>query len=566
MIFRRTPRLQAILIVLLSVGAYWNTAGNDFVWDDRILIVENDSIKHWNELGANFASDFFHFGRSPLLQGKQGYYRPLVTLSYMADYAVWKLNPLGYHLTNLLFHILNGLLVLWVAVRLLGNDKPVPLLTAALFAVHPIHTESVTWISGRTDPMAATFFLASVYSYLRASSAGALGGERLSRRWSLLSVAMFGLAVLAKETALVLPAVLLAYELCMVPKGTNGGVKRIVWRIAPFLAIAAIYLPIRFLLLGVRAPVNHYAASMGTYAIALTGFKALGLYVTRLLAPWPLNAYYNMPFSHTVLDAKVLLPLLALAGLLVVFSSREMPRTALFALLFFGLTLLPVSNLIPIGAPKDMGFLMAERFLYLPSVGFCLLAAQGICRLLNVDRAGYGASAPRLLVVVAPLVGVLLALTLLRNRDWRDELTFYQDALAKSPFASLFHYNLGVVYRDRSLVAQSVQEASRWLELTEQEMREAIRHDESIAEAHNNLGNLLFVKEDRGGAVGEWRRAVALDPGNFEAWYNMAGAFDQEGRSADAREAYLAFLRSVPPDRNDLIREVQDRMRVLTTR
>jgi len=159
-------------VLLLCVGAYGNALRNGFVRDDQILIVENETIRSLDALIPNLTSEFFYFERSPLLAEKRGYYRPLVTVSYLVGYAWWNLNPTGYHATNLSLHILATVLV-YVVLRSLPMGRTSAWLAGALFATHPVHTESVSRIAGRTDVLASVFFLAALYGYLRALGAGA---------------------------------------------------------------------------------------------------------------------------------------------------------------------------------------------------------------------------------------------------------------------------------------------------------------------------------------------------------------------------------------------------------
>jgi tetratricopeptide (TPR) repeat protein len=551
----RTQTLHIFLVLLVAVGAYLNTVTGNFIWDDKILISENDSVKSWTDLKTNLTSDFFHFDKSPQVAGKRGYYRPLVTLTYMVDYAIWKLNPVGYHATNIALHGANSMLLL-LLLSLLVPGEGVPLLAALLFAVHPIHTESVSWVSGRTDVLAALFMLLGLYCYARAYPTQAKGdAPRKPAKWAAAAMASLALAMLAKEMAMVLPAILLAYEYFLVSREGRWEVGPVVKRLLPFVVVIVVYVLWRFVLLGVRAPVNPFIAEWGLFTISLTFVKATGLYASRLILPWPLSAYYHVSPVTSPLQVDFLLSLGAIVAVSAYAWTRRASRIWLFALLFFFLTLLPVSNLIPIGAPRDMGFLVAERFLYLPSVGFCMGMAGIIAWLVHRLRPNTLLSPGRLAVYGAPLLIVLVTLTWLRNRDWQDEFRFYQDALVKAPSAAILHYNLGLLYRDREQ-----------FDLAEKEMLEVIRIDRSLSEAHNNLANLKYLRGNLRVAILEWREAARLDPANFEAWYNLAIVLDSLGRAEEAVEAYHGFLKSVPPKRDDLIQQAKIRIDVLSGR
>lgn len=201
------PRL--VCITLLAGSAYAATLGHGFVWDDRLLVVESRTIQRWTNLPRALVDDFF----GDAAEGR-GYHRPLVTLSYMLDHALWGLRAPGYHLTNVLLHVASTLLVYLVAPAL-GAGGSGAFLASAVFGLHPIHTESVAWIAGRTDVIATALLLLSLLLYARAP------GRR--SRGALLA---FALALLAKEIALVFPALLLLYESLFDPPAWRERLRR----------------------------------------------------------------------------------------------------------------------------------------------------------------------------------------------------------------------------------------------------------------------------------------------------------------------------------------------------
>ncbi len=323
-------------LVMLSLSVYAPTLGYGFVWDDHVLIVQNSTIRDWSNLPRIFAADFFQVSRS--LEAR-GYHRPLVTLSYMVDHTLWGLRPFGYHLTNVLLHVTVVVLVYLVGLRLL-RDGVAPLLASALFAVHPIHTESVAWIAGRTDVIATAFVLLSLLLYVE---------RRPRRSWGALVA--FAAALLAKEVALLLPAVLLVYESFFHAPPWRDRLRRV----APFLAVLVTYGFLRFGVLRV-APGNPFLWAQGPYRLLLTFAVAVWIYGEKLLLPVNLNAYYSVPVVTSLWQPFVLasLAMLGATGAVLQRIRRGEPAIV-FAALVFLLALLPVSNLVPLGAPKDMG-------------------------------------------------------------------------------------------------------------------------------------------------------------------------------------------------------------------
>ena len=188
-----------VVIVAAVVVVYLNSFQNTFLWDDRYLIVENPRIKTWSRVPELFSSDLFPQGVL------SRYYRPVQAVTYVLDYQVWGLDPLGFHLTNTALHAGVALSLYWFGVLLLAN-APAALMGALLFAVHPIHTEAVTYIAGRSDPLAGLFTLLSLIGFLRQRG-------RPFGAWGLASLAAFAFALLAREAAMGMILLLIVVEI-----------------------------------------------------------------------------------------------------------------------------------------------------------------------------------------------------------------------------------------------------------------------------------------------------------------------------------------------------------------
>ena len=231
-------RTAAVLAALVAAMAYAATLQYDFVWDDTLLIQQSWRLHHWKDLPALLTSHFW----AEVGEASQ-YYRPLVTLSFFLDMRVWGLYPLGFHLTNVLAHVAVTLAVLAVARR--AMDGPLAAAICALaFALHPLHAESVSFVSGRTDVIATLFFLLALLAYDRGRDQGR--GAFLG--WSL---AAYLLALLAKEVAITLPAVLVVWDwLVRGDLGDRRAVKRAAARYAAYGAVAGLYLGLRIFAIG----------------------------------------------------------------------------------------------------------------------------------------------------------------------------------------------------------------------------------------------------------------------------------------------------------------------------
>ena len=360
-------RAASVLVVLVAAAAYAATLGYDLVWDDTLLIQQSWRLHHWQALPSLLTSHFW----SEVGEASH-YYRPLITLTFFLDMQIWGLHPLGFHLTNVLAHAAVTLAVLAVARRTLGGELAAAI-CALVFALHPLHTESVSFVSGRTDVIATLFFLLAVLAYDR-------GRDR--ERWgpSAWSLAAYLLALLAKEVAITLPVVLMAWDrLVRGDLRDRGAAWRAAPRYAAYGAVTGLYVGLRLFALG------GLDGSAGAWAPlltrALTALRIVASYAWITLVPYPTSPYYAIA-PETVPPG--LTWWLAAAGLVAALGAtgwavRRAPAAG-FGALWFWITLAPsiAVNLLPLPS-----VIMAERFLYLPTVGFALVFGWGAARLLG---------------------------------------------------------------------------------------------------------------------------------------------------------------------------------------
>jgi len=426
----RQHAISLCLLVVVGFGVYANSLSGGFIWDDKELIVKNHYIKNWDNLSVALTKDFFYRSQE---EGKIGYYRPLITLSYMLDYRLWKLNPFGYHLTNLIFHSCNTVLVYGI-VWLLSSSLTLSFLSALFFTIHPIHTESVSWISGRTDVIAGFFFFASFFLYIYWARV---------KRWQYYtgSLVLFAFAVLSKEMVITLPVLIVIYDYYF----TTGRQMRMLWNRLPYWAgymvLILLYFAARFSVFQVGTG-NPYVEGLNRLHVVLTFGKGFLYYLWKLLFPFNLNAYVMLGLGDPT-QIWVWAGIIVIAGLAITALWSKDDRIA-FGTGFFLISLLPLTNLIPISAPMDIKFPLAERFLYLPSFGFCLvlgvLAGKGV----RWDKWKAGA-------LIFSLIFFYSYNTFARNRDWRNEFVFYCKTLDASPQSMVIQNNLGNILLDRGL-------------------------------------------------------------------------------------------------------------------
>jgi tetratricopeptide (TPR) repeat protein len=503
------------LVALVAAAAYAATLGYDLVWDDTLLIQQSWRLHHWHALPSLLTSHFW----SEVGEASH-YYRPLVTLTFFLDVQIWGLHPLGFHLTNVLAHAAVTLAVLAVARRILAGE-PAAAICALAFALHPLHTESVSFVSGRTDVLATLFFLLALLAYDRGRARGRWGPIA----WSL---AAYWLALLAKEVAITLPVVLLLWD-----RFVRGDLRdRAAPRYAAYGAATALYLGLRLFALGGLQPGGDAWGPI--LPRALTAVRIVVSYLWITIVPHPTSPYYAI-VPETVPPG--LAWWLAAAGLVAALGAtgwavRRAPAAA-FGALWFWITLAPsvVVNLLPLPSA-----IMAERFLYLPTVGFSLVLGWGAARLLG--PVAWGRTTQIRAVPSLGIAAVLLVyavLTLWRNEDWRDEYRLYSRMVETSPDAAMPHLNLAFTQLARGEI-----------EPAHQHLREAVRLAPGSPRANAGLGLTETILGDREAGLRHGLEARALAPGNADVLASLGALYLQRGEPALALPELTESLRIKP--------------------
>jgi len=515
-------------LLLTAALPYLNALGNGFVYDDHQQVLLNPYLRSFHYLRPIFTTSVWSF-----LGGAAGvtnYYRPLMTFAYLLWFQLFGASAFAFHLLNLLMHLGVVLLVYQVTVSLF-RDHSLAALAAFIFALHPVHSESIDWIAALTDIEVSLFFLAAFWFYLRIPR---LAGFRPDRWWlgaQTGMLALMALALLSKEQALTLPVLCTLFEHFYREDRGETTVREKIARYAPAWLLVPVYLALRLHFLGKLAPAPTAWPSVTLEDAILSAGALLFQYVGKMLWPARLCAYYVFPSSWTVLLPEVLggiLVVLLLAALFVFWWRRA--RLVSFGLVWFLVTLLPVLNVqwMPIAA-------FAERYLYLPSVGFCwMLAWAGLLlwRLAN-DRG----RAWRLALASTTALAAVLAVvrTVVRNRDWHDDVRFYRSALAVSPDAYVMRTDLGKYYWENGQ-----------RDLAEKEWWAAAAIQSQNAVVLSNLGVLLTAQHRYDEAVADFKQALQVAPGDTGTHIALGMAYDQVGRRDDAEQEFQTAVRLSP--------------------
>ena len=442
-------KLVGALLAVFAAAVFANSVANDFVLDDRTILLDNPKLGSLASIPALFAMDYWQ----PYAKG--GLYRPLVTTSYALNRRAGGEDPRGYHAVNVGLHALATLLV-WMLFRRLPVAPAVAWGGALLFAAHAVHAEAVANVVGRAELLCAVFFLAALVAHADAAAAP----ER-RRRLRIGSVALYALALLSKENAVTLPAVLLLHDLVYAPLRERRFAPRLRRLLdgrgalvyAPYLVATAAYLAARHFALAGGGPtdsIDPIDNPLVSQGLPLRMLNALALgwrYVGRLV--WPLHLSYDYSYDQIELlrsfaEPRAIAVLAASLGALALWAlCWRRWRDLFYAIGFAAIAFSVTSNLI-----VSIGTLFAERLLYLPSVGFCLavaLALERACRWLPGPRAAHAAFAG----LVAAAVGLHAARAVVRSADWRSEYQLFLHDLDASPRSAKVQGNAGAVLLER---------------------------------------------------------------------------------------------------------------------
>ena len=535
---RKRYLLESVLLIIVCLAVFANTLKNQFVWDDIPLITENTYIRSCKNIPLFFSPGYWN-KLHPLKS--RGEFRPLRTASFAADYHLWKLNPAGYHLTNLVVHAINVILIYFFILHLAATGtvrngsqavfsrlSGVPFLAALFFAVHPAHTESVTYIKNRSELLSFLFVFLALLFFIKSERPTP---ARTRGIFYLTALFCFCLAVLSKETALILPLVLILYAACFLP---SARLKGIAIKTIPFVIILPVYFWFRITALSSPA-VASAVNEISTWHQLLAVLKTLAWYLKILVFPLPLVAEYYFKIPESVFEPAVLLSIASLlsAAALAAAAWRKKAKGLFFALAWIFLTLLPVSNIIFLYSRP-----LAEQRLYLPSFGFCLLLAI----LIQMPRSTAGSKRPgrkqqpALTLALALLVTVVFSLiTVNRNNDWRNELGFYLNTIAATPASARMRLNLGAALTEKGCFDEAIHQFQIAASLMP-----------NMAEAYYNIGSVMEKKGLLEDAVKHYHSALALDPGYAEAFNNLGVVLAKTGHLEEAVENFSQAVRLKP--------------------
>ncbi|MFT5130718.1 MAG: tetratricopeptide (TPR) repeat protein, partial [Rhodothermales bacterium] len=510
---RRFRLVGMLAVFAIGLLLFANTFNSPFVnWDDPALIENNLAIR---SLAPGDVMRMF-----VPVSGQT--YQPVRVLSYAIDYALWELKPQGYHVLNSLLHAAAGALLFLLSWMLLDRLRPdhgranrvAALLIALFWVAHPVNVEAVAWAASRKYGLLALFGFAAFCCHLRSSQ-----GERVHWGFASAAAVLSALAVMSSPFGIVFPVLFVLADYCGYRELDPRCGLRKRWRCyLPTAVVFAILAAVLYLaLMGEKGPAGSYGDQVSPFHLLLTMLRVVFDYTRNLVFPLFLNAKYGNTVVVSVLNAKVIVTVLAIIGTAagVIWRWRAGDKLPLFCAGWMAIAWAPVSNLVTISTT------MADRYLYIASVGFFV----GFVLLL--DAASQRISAKAVLGGAAVLLLACGALTVQRNAIWGDNLLLWEDSVRKDPNSPMARFNYG----------NALQEAERYDEALENYLASRTLFPTHVS-LHNNLGALYARTKRFDEAIASLQRALELAPGNVSALQQLGSTFADAKRPKDAAAAF----------------------------
>jgi tetratricopeptide (TPR) repeat protein len=503
--------IALLLIVLLGLVIYFNSFQNKMFWDDDDIILKNQFTQNLKYFPKYFSEN--------LIAGANltsNYWRPLVLITFALEWQLWQNWEVGYHLVNTLFHIANAILTFFL-ILLLFKNQIIALFSSLIFLVHPLQTEAVTYVSGLADPLATFFILLGLISYIKFRFSPKSLNQKI---YYLLSLLSFIFALLSKEIAIIMPALVVLVDFFLPPKTKSfrEKIKNLLKTIAPFLLIIIIYALLRIFVLNFKNTSyfqNEISPAPNILTKFLTFFKILTIYFGLFFAPFNLHMERKIETFNYLSPSLIIGIVIFLLLITLLFYFRKI-TPLVFGIIWFFIGLTRASGLI---IPLN-GFLY-EHWLYISQIGIALiLISLGI--IISKDKKYLQGI---LIAIFIAFIIFLSFLTIKRNEGWKDPITFYTQTLKYAPFSYRVINNLGMAYADQG----NLEEATKYY-------KKAISLDPQNPVAYHNLGNVYLKKGELNLAIDSFQKAISLDPKFIFSYSPLINIYYMQGKNKESQE------------------------------
>lgn len=508
--------VTSLFFLLLSFLIYFNALNNSFVLDDNFLIVKNAYIKNISLIPRLFKTDIFYFSSHDLSPANL-YYRPLQELSYSADYFFWKLNPLGYHLTNILLHGLNSF-ILFLLISLIFKDKVLALLASILFCIHPIQVSVAGYITGRGQLLETFFMLLSLFcvvSYFMYQK----------KFHYILSLLLFVCALFSREGAVLLPLFVIICALFL-----SVDKKKILIYLIPYALIGLSYFVLRSRFMPCSKCNFANILSLGKISSFIWLTQE---YLGQLILPAGLRTLFfrnDIFLKHVLLFLSFVITVYCLVKSLV-FKKRIF----MFAIILYFIGLIPTINLID--HISYFGTILCEHYVYFASIGLFIIIAYLIIQL------SYRFNKLAKACVVA-CFSFYICLTIVNNANYKDEMTFYNHILSVDKQRSFVRVNLGNVYYSNKMYDKAIEQAKLMLAA-----------EPGSWDAYLLLGNIFKAKGDIRKAIEFYKKTIAFNPVGVEGYLSLGITLAESDYNKEAETVLRGALIKFP-DSTDIMRNL----------
>ncbi|UCF02040.1 MAG: tetratricopeptide repeat protein [Deltaproteobacteria bacterium] len=522
--------LIGLLLIVATFGVFWQVRSHDFLnYDDDVYVSENSQVQE----GFTRESVIWAF-----TSGYASNWHPLTWLSHMLDCQLFGLNPGGHHLTNLMLHLANTLL-LFLLLNRMTSALYRSALVAALFALHPLHVESVAWVAERKDVLSTLFWMLTMWTYLLY-----VEHPRLGRY--LFTLVVFTIGLMAKPMLVTLPCVLLLLDYWpldrlalrqpedLISSGSQKGLSsspqrsfplRLFWEKVPFFVLAAVSSAVTFLVQQSSGALKSVEVFPLSIRIA-NGLVSYVSYIYKMIWPQHLAVFYPHPGSSLPMWLAGAAGLLLLGiSVAVMRAGRRHPYLAVGWLWYLG-TLVPVIGLVQVGLQA-----MADRYTYVPLIGLFIMIAWGIPELTRGWR--YGRVVLRM--AAGSLLAALMVCTWMQLRHWRNNVTLFEHALNTTTNNYLAHDSLGNTLAQQGKTGEAIGHYSA-----------ALRIKPNFVNSHNNLGLALLLRGDVEQAIAHFSAVLRYQSDSPEAHNNLGLAMARQGYVDRAIDQYFTAVRLKP--------------------